>query len=139
MQDYNINVNYNKTITRKTQSISSQATTYKKTQVKSQEEKVSQSGFNYKKATAVGLGAATKINQYIGELTENTVTQRKRQLGITAVGLAVLGISNPVGALAAGAALVGNSAIQYNIKAYKENLSADFLKSLSGGVYNTRK
>jgi hypothetical protein len=88
---------------------------------------------------AIGLGTSMKINQYVGELTENTVTQKKRQVGLTFAGFAALSIQNPIAGIATAAAYAGNAAIQYNITAYKENLTADFMKSLSGGVYSTRK
>lgn len=141
MQDYNINVNYNNVGSGvKQTSPNYQKTQIKKpTQVKTEEEKATSSGISFGRMAAIGLGTAMKINQYIGELTENTVTQKRRQVGITFAGMGVLAISHPAIALASAAAYVGNAAIQYNITAYKENLTADFMKSLSGGVYSTRK
>ena len=140
MQDYNINVNYNNVgSTTKQTSPNYQKTQIKKeTQVQTEEVNSGEIGFN--RAAALGLGAAIKINQYVGELTENTVTQRKRQVGITFAGMGALAVTKglPI-ALAAAAVYIGNAAIQYNIMAYKENLTADFMKSLSGGVYSTRK
>jgi hypothetical protein len=139
MQDYNINVNYNNVGSTTKQT----SPNYQKTQIKKetqvQTEESNSGGIGFNRAAALGLGAAIKINQYVGELTENTVTQRKRQVGITFAGMGVLAISHPAIALAAFASYVGNAAIQYNIMAYKENLTADFMKSLSGGVYSTRK
>jgi hypothetical protein len=141
MQDYNINVNYNNvgTATKKTNPNHKKTQVSRKTQVRGAEDKHTNSKAVFRRVAAIGLGTATKINQYVGELTENTVTQKRRQVGITAVGFVAVGVYNPVLALAGIAMYVGNSAIQYNITAYKENLSADFLKSLSGGVYSNRK
>jgi hypothetical protein len=141
MQDYNINVNYNNVSTETKQTSPNYHKTQisRKTQIKGAEEKHTKSITSFNKTVAVGLTVATKVNQYVGELTENTVTQKKRQVGIAFVGIAALTAKNPIMGMVALATYVGNAAIQYNITAYKENLTADFMKSLSGGVYNTRK
>lgn len=141
MQDYNINVNYNNvsTETRQTSPNYHKTQIPRKTQIKGAEEKHTQSTMSFHKTVAVGLAVATKVNQYVGELTENTVTQRKRQVGIAFTGMAALMVKDPIMGMVAMATYIGNAAIQYNITAYKENLTADFMKSLSGGVYNTRK
>ncbi len=142
MQDYNINVNYNGVQNQRKTSIADVKLNRAKSQVSKttiHKEPSSRNNLTLQKATAVVFAGATKINQYIGELTENTVTQRKRQVGLTLAGFGVLAATNPIAAGIGAAMYIGNAAIQYNITAYKENLSADFLKQLSGGVYNTRK
>mgnify|MGYP000880180446 CR=1 FL=1 len=141
MQDYNINVNYNNVGTAaKPTSPAYQKTQIKKpTQVKTEEEKATTGGLGFRKVMAAGLTGATKINQYVGELTENTVTQKRRQVGITFVGLGALSLTHPILGLVGAVGYTGNAAVQYNITAYKENLTADFMRSLSGGVYSTRK
>lgn len=89
------------------------------------------------KGIGISLAVANKINGYVGELTENTVTQRRVQLGLTAAGFALAATMNPLYAGIAAATYVGNAVINYQIKQYKENLSADYLKTLSNGVVKT--
>jgi hypothetical protein len=140
MQDYNINVNYNNvgTKTKKTSPNYKRAQINRKTQIQGAEEKHAISKAIFRRIAAIGLGTATKINQYVGELTENTVTQKRRQVGITFVGMAVLATTNPVLGLGGMGLYAGNAAIQYGIKQYKENVNAAFARELSGGVYKSR-
>ncbi|MCK9575887.1 MAG: hypothetical protein M0R51_08080 [Clostridia bacterium] len=93
---------------------------------------------NVRKAVAVGTATGMKINQWVGELTENKVTQQRIQAGFTIAGIGYYMISNPIQGGIAMAAYVGNAAINYEVKNYKENLSANYLKQLSGGTVNTR-
>ncbi|MCK9577019.1 MAG: hypothetical protein M0R51_14040 [Clostridia bacterium] len=90
------------------------------------------------KVEAAVIGAAYKINAYVGAYTENTVKQRKVQLGLTALGLARLAVTNPVMAGIGAVAFVADAGIKYNIRIYKENLSADYMKQLSGGTVTQR-
>jgi hypothetical protein len=91
-----------------------------------------------KKAIAGGLVIANKINSYVGELTENTVTASRRRVGLAYAGMAALAVSNPVLGLSAMASYTADKMITYNIKQYKENLNADFIRQLSGGTVKTR-
>ena len=91
-----------------------------------------------KKAIAGSLVAASKINSYVGEYTENTVTASRRRVGLTYAGMAALAVSNPVLGLSAMASYTADKMITYNIKVYKENLNADFIRQLSGGTVKTR-
>lgn len=87
-----------------------------------------------KAAAAIALVTANKINSYVGELTENRLQQRRVGVVTTLAGLALAIASNPIAGGIATAAYFGNAAINYQIKAYKQNLSADYLKQLSGGT-----
>lgn len=140
MQDYNINVNYNGDNVKKTNP-SSRLHRESKTTISKETLKESDNltfKMSTRQAMSIGLGTSMKINQYVGELTENRVTQRKNQIGLTATALGLLALSNPIAAGLGGTALVGNSLIEYEIKSYKSNLTAGFLKDLSGGSYNGR-
>lgn len=92
---------------------------------------------NGRKALAVGLATGMKINQYVGELTENRVTQRRVQVGLTFAGMAGLTVANPILGFVAIGSYVANAGINYGIRNYKENLSASYLRQLSGGTVNT--
>lgn len=89
------------------------------------------------KALAVSLATAHKINSYVGELTENRISQRRTQVGLTFAGLGLLAVQNPVLGGIALAGYVGNAAINYQIRIFKENLSADYMRQLSGGTVRT--
>ncbi|HKL47110.1 MAG TPA: hypothetical protein VJ878_00445, partial [Candidatus Izemoplasmatales bacterium] len=137
MQDYNINVKYDFTQgAKETNATSTYRRKNKKTSYKTKDD-MKNDGMNLgtiRKLTGVGLGAAAKINQYVGELTENGIQQRNTQKALTLAGLGLFAMSNPVLASIGAVGFVGNSAINYQIKQYKSNLSADFMKSLSGGI-----
>ena len=140
MQDYNINVNYNNI----NQSSPRTSPNYirnitDKTQAVRTNDKGNILPTGIRRVGTVALAASAKINSYVGELTENTVSARKRQLGIMAGGLALAATANPLMALVAGGMFVADRAIQYNIKQYKENLNAEFARQLSGGTVNTRR
>lgn len=95
--------------------------------------------FSGLKATGIALASASKINGYVGEITQNVVQQRKRNVGLTLAGFAATSVyGHPFAAAAAGALYFGNKAIEYGIKIHDENLSADYLRQLSGGVSRTR-
>lgn len=139
MQDYNINVNYNnKQQTAPKTSPRYSRTNIRKTSVLKPEQGGRKKLYNMRRTGTVVLAATTKINSYVGELTENKVTQKKRQIGIFAIGVAMVAITNPELSIATAGLMVGNAAIQYGIKQYKENLNAEFMRDLSGGV-NTRR
>lgn len=89
------------------------------------------------KIAATTLVVGAKINGYVGELTENRVAQRRTQIGFTIAGMGLLAINNPLTAAIGAAVYFGDKAIEYNIKQYKENLSAAYLKQLSGGTVST--
>ena len=91
-----------------------------------------------RKAAAFGLAAASKINSYVGEYTENTVVASRRGVAIAYGGFALGATVNPVMALVGAAMFTADKVIDYNIKVGKENLSADFMKQLSGGTFKTR-
>ena len=140
MQDYNVNVNYNNMQNQHAKTSPKYANSItKKTQVVKVEDKGKSTPMTFRKVSTVALGGAAKINSYVGELTENTVTQRKRQLGITATGLGILAKTHPVMAIGAAAIYVANAGIQYQIKQYKQTLNAEFIRDLSGGTVNTRR
>jgi hypothetical protein len=84
------------------------------------------------------IGSASKINNYIGELTENKVLTSKTQTGLTLTTILFMGVKRPALSAIALGGYVGNKIINYEIQAYKENKSARFLRGLSGGVSTTR-
>lgn len=90
------------------------------------------------KNIAMALGTTMKINQYVGEFTENTISAGRYQVAASYAGMMVLGLSNPALALGAAATFTANKIISYNIKVNKENLSANFMRQLSGGTVKTR-
>jgi hypothetical protein len=80
---------------------------------------------------------ATKINGYVGELTENSVQQRRNQFVITNAGLVAGIIANPGLGLTVAGVYYGNAGIGYGIRIYKENLSAGYMRQLSNGTVKT--
>ena len=139
MKDYNVNVNYNKGSLHPKTSPKRTTISTDRTRVVKTENKGRAITPNFRRAGILGLAVSTKIASYVGELTENTVTARKRQLGIMAGGLVIKALTNPVLALGVAGVFLGNAGIQYQIKQYKANLTADFMRQLSGGTVNTRK
>jgi len=137
MQDYNINVNYNfsKDI-RETDVKSSRSNDNKKTKVRAKKQSITR---GIQKGTGLVIGVASKINSYVGALTENTIQQRNTQTALTYAGIGVAALSNPVSATVAAALYTGDKVIKYQIKKYKSDLSAGFMRNLSNGVYTTRK
>jgi len=89
------------------------------------------------KMAMTGLAVAHKITSYVGELTENRVAARRTQIGLTFAGFGVMAMSNPATAAIAASMYVGNAVATYGIKVYKENLSADYMRQLSGGTVKT--
>jgi hypothetical protein len=89
------------------------------------------------KIAATGLMVAHKVNSYVGELTENRIAARRVQVGLTMAGIGLLSITNPVAGGIAFASYVGNAAVQYGIRNFKENLSAEYMRQLSGGTVKT--
>lgn len=94
---------------------------------------------NVRKTIGSTLAVASKINAYVGEYTENTLTAARRQVGIAYAGMALFAFTNPVLALGSMAMYTGNKIMNYAIKVDKENLSADFMRQLSGGTVSTRR
>ena len=140
MQDYNINVNYN-------YSQDVRKTNYKMSKLEEPRTKVQDSGGKRQmslfskpqKAIGVGIGLASKINGYVGVLTENTIQQRNISTALTYAGMGVLALSNPAAGAMAMAVYTADKIISYQITQYKANLSADFMRTLSGGVYTIGK
>lgn len=91
-----------------------------------------------RKIASTGLAVASKINNYVGELTENKVKARKTQVGLTYTGFGLIALTNPVTALIGASLYTGGQAISYGVTVYKENVKSDFAKALSGGVNKTR-
>lgn len=89
------------------------------------------------KIAATGLAVAHKINSYVGELTENRIAARRNQVGLTVAGFGLLAATNPIAAGIGLGLYVGNAAAQYGIKVFKENMSADYMRQLSGGTVKT--
>ena len=89
------------------------------------------------KLISTGLAIAHKVNSYVGELTENRIAARRTQVGLTVAGLVYLTATNPITGGIAAAMYFGNAGVQYGIKVYKENLSADYMRQLSGGTVRT--
>jgi len=141
MQDYHIYAHYveEQPVTQTSPKFESKP---KQTQaVKPKQKEIKKSKFkaiSASKVESMALGAAFKINSYVGGLTENTLTQRRTQISLTAVGLAKLTAVNPVLGLAATATYIADMSIKYQTKIYKSNLSADYLRQLSGGTVSQR-
>lgn len=140
MQDYTVNVNYNQE-----QYVSKTSPKYQPFESKTkgvpdtQKEKTdSLNGGTIRKITGIGLAVAHKINSYVGEYTENTVSASRRNVGLTYGAFALGATKNPLVATIGATIYTGDKIINYGIKVNKENLSADFLKGLSGGIYKTR-
>jgi len=140
MQDYHIYAHYLKESSKPNTSPQKQNVTRKTTvsPIVKEERHTKRSLFSVQKLEAVAIASAYKINGYVGAITENTVTQRKVQLGLTAVGLAKYATVNPALALGVATAFVADAGIKYGIRIYKENLSAEYMKQLSGGTVNKR-
>lgn len=110
-----------------------------KTKVVSAKEVELQTGNTLpRKELAFMIGGAMKVNQYVGELSENKVSASRRQTALSYAAMALFGVTNPLAAAVGIAVFTANKVINYQIRNYKENLSADFLRSLSGGVVTTR-
>jgi hypothetical protein len=138
MQDYNINVNYNiSNETRETNIKKSKTDARKKKTVPKSQPKSNIRGLQ--KAIGSGLGVASKINNYVGALTENVIQQRNTQTALTYAGMGVVALSNPLTATLGATLYTGDKIAQYQIKIYKSNLSAGFLRQLSNGVYTTKR
>ena len=140
MQDYNINVVYSKK-----QNVSKTSPKYQpfesKTKAAQETQTEKSEGLNIgsiRKAAAFGLAAASKINSYVGEYTENTVVASRRGVAIAYGGFALGATVSPVMALVGAAMFTADKVIDYNIKVGKEYLSADFMRQLSGGTFKTR-
>lgn len=92
---------------------------------------------NINKMVYGGLATLGKINSYVGELTENRISASRNATGLTLTGIGYTMLKRPaMGAIALGL-YVGDRIIGYEIKAYKENQTARFLNSLSGGTVGT--
>jgi hypothetical protein len=140
MQDYNINVNYTQqqTVTKtspKYQPFENKTKAASETQ-KSKSESLN--GSNIRKATVIGLAVTHKINSYVGEYTENTISAGRRSVALSYGAFALGATRNPSLAALGAVIYTGDKLIDYGIKVNKENLSADFLRKLSGGTYKTR-
>jgi hypothetical protein len=140
MQDYHIYAHYTER-----QGVSKTSPKYQpfesKTKAAQETQTEKSGGLNIgsiRKAAAFGLASASKINSYVGEYTENTVAASRRGVAITYGGFALIATVNPVMALVGAAIFTADKVIDYNIKVGKENLSADFMKQLSGGTFKTR-
>lgn len=140
MQDYNINVNYTQEqyVTKtspKYQPFESKTKAATETQ---KEKSESLNGGKIRKVAGIGLASAHKINSYVGEYTENTVSAARRSVGLTYGAFALAATSHPLISAIGTAIYTGDKIIDYGIKVNKENVSADFLRQLSGGTYKTR-
>lgn len=139
MQDYRIIVEYQQQITEPKTS-PKYVQQPPKTEVKRVSETKDIKAKNFltpSRTVAVGLAVANKINGYVGEYTENVIAQRKTQIGLTAAGIGLLAMSNPVTAAIAAATYVANKGITYSINVYKANLTSSYMKTLSNGTVKT--
>lgn len=110
-----------------------------KTKVLTNRVSESQSNNNFPtKELGVVIGGAMKINQYVGEITENTISASRRQTGLSYAAMTLYSLKNPIVGIGSMALFTANKVINYQIRQYKENLSADFLRQLSGGTVKTR-
>lgn len=92
-----------------------------------------------RKAATVSLAALNKINSYVGEYTENTITASRIRTGMSYAGMILASTVNPVLGVSAMALYTADRMISYNVKVNKENLSANFIRQLSGGSVSTRR
>ena len=91
------------------------------------------------KAAALTLTAASKINSYVGEWTNNSVMARRIGVGLTGAGFIATAVFwNPVTASIAAGIYVGDRVINYEIQKNKQAVSARYLEKLSGGTVKTR-
>ena len=80
--------------------------------------------------------ALTKINDTVGSYTTNTISTRRRNVGLTYAGLLVAAAQVPAIGVPA---LIGYSAfksVDYGIQIHNMNIASDFLLDLSGGTIN---
>lgn len=137
MQDYHIYSHYvEKQNVSKTSPKFQQVESKAKSVENTQKEK-SQGFGNARKIIGATLVTASKINKYVGEYTENTVSAGRRQVGLTYAGMAAYAFTNPLLAAGAAAVFTTDRLVSYNIRVGKENLSADFMRQLSGGTIST--
>jgi len=138
MKDYRIIVDYQSQEQKTPTSAQAVPVAQKKVQaISTSGEKPQTKGFRFPAVRTAVVGTAMKINQYVGELTENTVTQRRRQVGLTFAAAALLAFKNPILGISSMAVYAGNAAIQYQIRQFKENQTAGYMRNLSGGVAKT--
>lgn len=138
MRDYHIYSHYVENEKPKT-SVQHESATRNKLSVEEKAEKKldQQIGSAMTKTVATTVLIANKVNSYVGELTENVITQRKVSVGLTAASMVTMAIRNPVLAGISAATYFGDKAIQYQIKQYKENSSAAYLRTVANGVATT--
>jgi hypothetical protein len=108
-----------------------------KTQAQTEEAKEKSEGKNFTiphKAVALTLGGAAKINQWVGELTESSITTKRVSVGLTYAAFGIYALTNPIYAIAGAGLYTANAVVQFEIRKYKENLTANYLKELSGGT-----
>lgn len=137
MQDYHIYSHYVEKQSVSKTSPKYQAIESKTKGVENTQKEKHQGIGNVRKAIGTTLVVASKINNFVGEYTENTVSAGRRQVALTYAGMLGYAFTNPV--LAAGAAAVYTTSkmVSYNIRVGKENLSANFMRQLSGGTIST--
>ena len=139
MQDYRIIVKYEKGTEKSPTSAQHTRSVHKVSAEKPEVKEQKETKHHISPFLTVGkaLVIATKINGYVGELTENSVQQRRVQFGITNAGLFAGIIASPVLGLTAAGVYYGNAGINYGIRIYKENLSASYMRQLSDGTVKT--
>lgn len=141
MQDYHIYAHYIKE-----QNVSKTSPNYRtvlsktKAAPETQEEKSNSLNLGgIRQAATVSLAAINKINTYVGEYTENIIMASRMRTGISYAGMALAATVNPVLGVSAMALYTADKMLTYNIKVNKENLSANFIRQLSGGSVSTRR
>lgn len=136
MQDYNINVRYSQQ-----QNVSPTSPKYQRVGRKTSTTMPTAGHkntnvFRMSKRIAVGSGIAVaqRISSYVGELTENKATASRRRTMFTLGAMGLAATSNPIVAGFAATMYLGDKVANYEIKAQKQDVSAEFLRSLSGGT-----
>ena len=137
MKDYHIYTHYMQGETQKKTSPNYSSKDKKTKAAKGDEEEA----LNFAPAVSVGrsvLATAMVVNQFVGAWTENTVTASRRQTAGTYAAMASLAFSNPITAVGAIAVYTIGKKVSYDIMANKKDLSAEFMRDLSGGTVKTR-
>lgn len=147
-RNHSIDVNHTiarggaKTTPREVRGAESKTATFKSSQKQAQSnsEQMGKQSISRILKPQVALGTASKINSFVGELSGMNVRTKNVNTGLAYASiLAYAVMANPVTGAIAGIAYTANKVVNYQIGVFKGNIQSDYLRDVSGGIYDNSR
>lgn len=131
-----------KTTPKEVRGIESKTATFKSDakQVQQGSEQSSRASISRILNPQLAIGSASKINSFVGELSGMNVRTKNVNTGLAYASFLAYGImANPITAIAGAGIYTATKVVNYQTGVIKGNIQADYLRDVSGGIYDNSR